>query len=264
MIRIRSLRIAVLIVALFMVLAPTSAWAYSYGDANTEAVAETFKLVVSSLEKNPADWSAAEAAHKERRDEIASHFSESVAATLDADFKAQKKEETIADYKALLVMNLDRRFQSVLSNISDYTTAKLLLAKARATFETLSPYTESQLSADQLNGLSKDFDTALDALGNPGLFGVGKKDTNEAALKESVNRIYDAVKPLFPFSAATDAGTSNNTPNAAEPEEIDGSKTHAPMAHESKTNSAVTIGVIGGVVIIGAGAVWWARRKGFF
>ncbi|REE91453.1 hypothetical protein A8990_105159 [Paenibacillus taihuensis] len=416
--RIRSMRIATLVVAIFLVLAPASAWAYSYGDANTEDVAETFKVVVSSLGKSPADWDTATAAHKERRDEIASHFGEAVAATLDADLKAHKTAETIANYKALLVMNLDRRFENALHNYTDYTSAKLLLAKARATFETLSPYAESKLSSSKLDGLAKDFDVALDAIGNPGLFGVGKKDPDEAALKGAVNRIYSALRPLFPYtpykaepskpaagtgtttkpdgststsggtsgtkagttskpstttgsaagsttttkpdkgtttsgdkapdapaandsksdstttttatdtsaaedtsseattgdaaapdqtanadeqaatndagqatddtqaadnaSATNDAASTDNsgtTSNdsaaaddtavsdaaaAAEPEVIDGTKAHAPMAHESKTNPAVTMGVIGGVVIIGAGAVWWARRKGFF
>ncbi|SEN62207.1 hypothetical protein [Paenibacillus sp. OV219] len=434
--RIRSMRIATLVVAIFLVLAPTSVWAYSYGDANTEDVAETFKLVVSSLGKSPVDWNTAQAAHKERRDEIASHFGESVAATLDADFKARKTTETIANYKAILIMNLDRRFENALHDYSDYTKAKLLLAKARATFETLSPYAESKLSSAKLDGLTKDFDVALDAIGNPGLFGVGKKDPDEAALKAAVNRIYSAVRPLFPFTpykaepskpaagtgttakpetgtstggttkpstgattgsttkpstgtgstagssttkpsdnkpdksattsgstasdkpaandskSGTDTSTSTNTTDksatddtsketsaeapaddaaapdqssnadaeeqapaddankaaddtkaadtadnaavtndaeatnntgssgndtavaddtatadaaaAAEPEVIDGTKAHAPMAHESKTNPAITISVIAGVVLVGAGAVWWARRKGIF
>ncbi|AZN38574.1 hypothetical protein [Paenibacillus albus] len=420
--RMRSMRIATLVVAIFLVLAPTSVWAYSYGDANTEDVAETFKLVVSSLGKNPVDWNTAQAAHKERRDEIASHFGEAVAATLDADIKAHKTTETIANYKAILIMNLDRRFENALHDYKDYTKAKLLLAKARATFETLSPYAESKLSSAKLDGLSKDFDTALEAIGNPGLFGVGKKDPDEASLKAAVNQIYSVLRPLFPFTpykaettkpaagtgtgtaakpetnastgkgttasgstvaatgsttkpstgsnttkqpdkgttttgaaasdkpaandsksgadatsankadkpakddssketsteapaddasapdqssnaadanqaaddtktadtagnaaATNDAAATNNAESkgndtavaddtaaadatiaAAEPEVIDGTKAHAPMAHESKTNPAVTISVIGGVVLVGAGAVWWARRKGIF
>ena len=36
------------------------------------------------------------------------------------------------------------------------------------------------------------------------------------------------------------------------------------MVHEDKTNAVVTISVIGGIIIVGGGAVWFARRKGFF
>ncbi|WP_219834445.1 hypothetical protein [Paenibacillus sp. R14(2021)] len=398
--RMMIMKTAMLAVAIFLALSPTGAWAYSYGDANTEDVAETFKLVVSSLSKSPADWSTAEAAHKERRDEIASHFGKSVAATLDADIKDRKVGETIANYKAILVMNLDRRFDNAIQGIDDYTKAKLLLAKARATFVTLSPYAEAKLSGAKMDSLSADFETALDAIGNPGLFGVGQKDADLNALKAAVNRIYGAIKPLFPYTpykapakpaagngtkdtstasggkggAAGAAGTgtttkpvtstgsagqstkpaadpakqqaepektavpaedkpvdaapeasedtskpadntsaeetakpaadaaTNDAPatsepaesnaaavnsesanstttgestdtadaatnaavQAAEPDTIDGTKKHAAMAHEDRTNPVVTIGVIAGVIVIGGGAVFWARRKGFF
>ncbi|QHW32548.1 hypothetical protein GZH47_18175 [Paenibacillus rhizovicinus] len=266
---------AMLFVAIFIAIAPASAGAYSYGDANTEDVAETFKIVVSALGKSPADWKTAEAAHKERRDEFASHFGEEVAATLDANMKSQNAEVTIANYKAMLVMNLDRRFDNAIQSVNDYTQAKLLLAKARATYETLAPYAESKLSKEDLDGLSADFDAALEAIGNPGLFGVGKKEADEKALKAAVNQIYGALKPLFPYTPEASAGNAGNAntgtgdsknPDAAvqeaEPDTIDGTKQHAAMAHETKTNPAITVGVIAGVIVIGGGAVYWARRKG--
>ncbi|RAP73995.1 hypothetical protein [Paenibacillus montanisoli] len=381
------MKTAMLVVAIFLVLAPTSAWAYSYGDANTEDVAETFKVVAAALSKSSPDWKTAEAAHKERREEIAAHFGESVAKTLDSNIKARQAKETIANYKALLVMNLDRRFENTLKDVSDYTNAKMLLAKARATFVVLSPYAEAKLSAAKIQSLNADFDTALEAIGNPGLFGVGQKDADEKALKDAVNRIYGSLKPLFPYTVykapakpaagggtssdkgttakpPTTAGTGNtdkgtaskpaasdakpstpakdaekeqqddkavqtapdaappaDAPDAAagdaaadegatdaaaddtaaeepaadqpadaastddqavadnaaaddtaaegevasaEPDTIDGTKEHAAMARTDKTNPAVTVGVIGGVAVVGAGAVWLARRKGFF
>lgn len=265
------LRTATLFVALFLALTPAGVWAYSYGDANTESVAETFKLVVADLAKSPADWKGAEAAHKERRDEIASHFGEDVAATLDANFKSRNADVTIANYKALLVMNLDRRFDNAIQVIAEYTQAKLLLAKARATYETLVPYAEAQLSKTELDGLSADFDAALTAIGNPGLFGVGKKDADVKALETAVNGVYGTLKPLFPYTpdqAASGGGKtggasdSGNTAQTAEPDTIDGTQQHAAMARQNKTNPAVTIGVIAGIVVIGGGAVFWARRKG--
>ncbi|WP_308636694.1 prolipoprotein diacylglyceryl transferase [Paenibacillus silvisoli] len=409
--RMMFTKTAMLVIALFLVLAPTSAWAYSYGDANTEDVAETFKVVVTALSKSSPDWGTAEAAHKERREEIAAHFGESVAKTLDANLKSRQAKETIANYKALLIMNLDRRFENTLKGVSDYTNAKMLLAKARATFVVLTPFAEAKLSAAKIDSLNADFDTALEAIGNPGLFGVGQKDPDEKALKDAVNRIYGSLKPLFPYTAykepakpaagggtnsdkgsaakppatagngnagkgatttpakpgksdaaakpnapvkdadkeqqgdtpaqtAPDAGetpaadapetpdttdttagetadptaadasatnaaanetatdgaaaeeppadqpaeaesadaqaTADNTAVAdntateegeaasAQPDTIDGTKEHAAMARTDKTNPVVTVGVIGGVLIVGAGAVWWARRKGFF
>ncbi|BBH23858.1 hypothetical protein Back11_52030 [Paenibacillus baekrokdamisoli] len=267
--RILSIRIAMLAFAIFLTLAPSGVWAYSYGSADTEDMAETFKLVVSSLEQSPPDWDGALAAHKARRSEISSHFGEPVAVTLDNNFKSRKAPETIANYKAMLLMNLDRRFENTLESISDYAKAKLLLAKAKATFDTLSPYVEAQLPSTEMERLKKDFNTALDAIGNPGLFGVGKKEADEKVLKATVNQIYSKIKPFFPFAASsgTDQGSEpsgDKGTNQAEPNTIEGTKQHAPMTHENKTNSVVTLSVIGGIVIVGGAAVWWARRKGFF
>ncbi|QYR22064.1 hypothetical protein KZ483_03280 [Paenibacillus sp. sptzw28] len=263
------LKTAMLAVAFFLALAPTGVWAYSYGDANKEDVAETFKLIVSSLNQSPADWNAAAEAHKARRAEIASHFGAAVAATLDKNIESRKADIVIANYKALLVMNLDRRFNNAIESIKDYTQAKLLLAKAKATFETLEPYAEAKLTKEQIAGINNDFNKALDDIGNPGLFGVGKKEADPEGLKTAVNRIYDEVKPLFPYQ---DGKANTDSSNTAAPGdttannggEIDGTQKHAPMERAEKTNTSVTIGVIGGVIVIGAGAVWWARRRGFF
>ena len=49
--------------------------------------------------------------------------------------------------------------------------------------------------------INQAFEDALDALGNPGLFGVGKKDADPELFKEKVSFIHTEVKPLFPFKA---------------------------------------------------------------
>lgn len=192
------------------IILPVSALAYSYGDANTEDVAETFKLVQSSVGNGASDWNAAESAYQERRAEIVSHFGEAVGSTLDANFKAKDSKAVIANLKGVLVMNLDRRFSYAIQGIDDYAASKLLLAKAKATYDTLQPYMGSG-TAD----IEKAFDEALDALGNPGLFGVGKKPVQPDVFKEKVDFIYSKVKPLFPYQAsAAPAAPSEPTPVA--------------------------------------------------
>ena len=59
---------------------------------------------------------------------------------LDANFQAKDNKLVIANFKAVLVMNLDRRFTYATKGIDDYAESKLLLAKAKATYETLEPY----------------------------------------------------------------------------------------------------------------------------
>ena len=197
-----------------LIILPTSALAYSYGDANTEDVAETFKLVQASIGDGANDWGAAEGAYKERRAELVAHFGEEIGTTLDANYKAKDNKLVIANFKAVLVMNLDRRFSYALQGIDDYAGAKLLLAKAKATYDTLEPYMGSGKAE-----IDKAFDAALDALGNPGLFGVGKKPVQPDVFKEKVDFIYGKVKPLFPYKAySAPAAASTPTPAAKQDE----------------------------------------------
>ena len=192
----RWLLCVLLLVTVALYIAPSQALAYSYGDANTEEIAETFKLVEASLAGASPNWKSAEEAYKVRRSEIVSHFGASVAATLDNNFKDKNAKLTIANFKAVLVMNLDRRFTYAIKGFDDYAQTKLLLAKAKATFDTLKPYVSSK--SDEINTA---FDEALEALGNPGLFGVGQKPAELDVFKKKVNYIYGVVKPLFPYKA---------------------------------------------------------------
>src|SRR5688572_9569939 len=178
----RWLLCVLLLVTVALYIAPSQALAYSYGDANTEDIAETFKLVEASLAGASPNWKSAEEAYKVRRPEIVSHFGESVAATLDNNFKDKNAKLTTANFKAVLVMNLDRRFTYAIKGFDDYAQTKLLLAKAKATFDTLKPYVSSR--TDEINAA---FDAALEALGNPGLFGVGQKAAEPDVFKEKVN-----------------------------------------------------------------------------
>ncbi|KRE51358.1 hypothetical protein [Paenibacillus sp. Soil724D2] len=319
-----------------LIILPSSALAYSYGDANTEAVAETFKLVQTSVGDGANNWGAAESAYKEIRAELVSHFGDGIAATLDANFQAKDSKEVIANFKAVLVMNLDRRFTYATKGLDDYAESKLLLAKAKATFDTLELYVGAGSSE-----INKAFEAALEALGNPGLFGVGKKDVQPDVFKEKVNFIYGKVKPLFPYKAyvkpaapsestpvpkpqATTAPVKNEaavkpdqpaptakptetkapdaaaavetkspepsatasaspTPTAeaaptatveapAKASEAAGSdnkqaepakeaSAHAPMERSDKTNPFISITVIGGVIVLLGGGVWFARKR---
>ncbi|WP_261303261.1 hypothetical protein [Paenibacillus andongensis] len=319
-----------------LIILPSSALAYSYGDANTEAVAETFKLVQTSVGDGANNWGAAEGAYKEIRAELVSHFGDGIATTLDANFQAKDSKAVIANFKYVLVMNLDRRFTYAIKGIDDYAESKLLLAKAKATFDTLEPYVGAGSS-----DINKAFEAALEALGNPGLFGVGKKDVQPDVFKEKVNYIYGKVKPLFPYTAyvkpaapsevtpvpkpqetakpapaasakpdqpaaagkeakptetkspdaaaavetkspepsATASASPTPTTEAAQPttaveapakatgsdaKQVEPAKeasAHAPMERTDKTNPLVSVAVIGGVIVLLGGGVWFARKR---
>ncbi|QGQ95589.1 LPXTG cell wall anchor domain-containing protein [Paenibacillus psychroresistens] len=328
----RWLQMSLLVGLIALFIAPAQINAYSYGDANEEDVAETFKLVNASLSEPTPNWKAAEEAYKVRRAELTSHFGDKVTATLDHDFEIKDAPLTISNFKAVLVMNLERRFSNAKVVIKDYPSAKVLLAKAKATFDTLAPYISADVSAS-----NQAFEDALDSLGNPGLFGVGKKAVEPEVFAQKVDSIYNFAKPLFVYKAyikpvATAKPTAKPTvkptpvltatPTIAPTSEVSASPTptptatpvasdtvasatptpvvsaeptpeatvaaetpgiesiapspdnadigdatkeaHAPMEQSDKTNSSVTIFLIGGVIIIGGGFVWFAKKKKWF
>lgn len=204
--------ISLLLAAASTVAAPSPAGAYSYGDPDKEDVAETYKLIEAELAEN--DWNAALAAYQVRRAEIESHFGKEVAMTLDANFRDKNKALVLQNYKYVLYLNLDRRFTYAEKDINDYAKAKLLLAKAKGTFDVLTPYVQSRMP-DRVAEIRAHFDGALEALGNPGLFGIGKKPVDVEAYRQHTSAILTTLKPLFAYTPATGAADASSSRSAS-------------------------------------------------
>lgn len=196
---------------------PHTVSAYSYGDPTMEDVAETYKTIDLRLSSSPPDWQGAFDAYKVRRAEISSHFGEPIAVTLDHNFQAENKELLIQNYKYVLYINLDRRFNYAKKDIDDYSKSKLLLAKAKGTFDVIKPYVKSQLPQKEIEDLETAFEKALEALGNPGLFGMGKKPVKPEVLEEQTKYILETLKPLFSYTAFEAEPQTNETNPPEEP-----------------------------------------------
>jgi hypothetical protein len=249
------------IILLFLLLQiPSTVSAYTYGDPNQEEVAITFRDIAVKLGQQNPDWTAALELYKVRRSELESHFGANVASELDANFNAKDAKQVLNNFKGVLVMNLERRFTYSYQGIKDYAATKLLLAKAKGTYDILQPYVQEKLKPEEEAQVTKAFEKALDALGNPGVFGVGEKAAHPEEFKKQTDYIMSAIAPLFPFQGKA----AGNAPAATAPVGDRGTAVHAPMERTNKTNPIVSIVVIGGVVIAVAGGFWYARRKGIF
>jgi len=173
-----------------------SAFAYSYGDPNEEKAAELYKDMLIKLDQTPTDFKEARKIFETIKEEIDMHMGKEPAQIILKDLDAEDKDKTIKDMDQLLVLNIARRLESIDSNFAEYDTSKRLLAKAFATYEALSPKVEAEKpETDQL--IRKEFDKALNALGNPGLFGVGKKESNQNEFKKSKDKILDELKQQY-------------------------------------------------------------------
>lgn len=194
----KRLQRTVLAALLCLMLLPQHVGAYTYGDPNLETIAEAMKELIAKLNANPPDWEGTESVYQVHRPEIASHFDANVTETLDASLAAKEKDLFLSNYKAVLALNLERRFEYSYAAVNDYAQAKLLLAKAKGTYNVLQPYVSADVDAKVVPA----FDEALEALGNPGLFGVGEKPVQPEVFKEKTDYILSAMKPLFPLKQA--------------------------------------------------------------
>jgi hypothetical protein len=219
------MRRLLLVVILFMML-PHSVLAYSYGDPNKEDIAEALLVINSKLEESPANWEGAFQQYLVHKQVIGLEFGEKVTSTLEANFAVKNKELLEANYRGMLAMNLKRRFDYAVADIADYSKSKLLLAKARGTFEILTPYIKDGNIESEVN---ESFKRALEALGNPGLFGVGKVEVDEEQFKKETDWIYNTVKPLFPFQFSEEKDDKEVTPTKQ-------TETNQSSSNDSKTD----------------------------
>jgi hypothetical protein len=187
-----------ILLLLILLLPSTTVFAYSYGDPNKEELAETYKEIAAKLNSDPPDWTGAYQAYASKKNEIALEFGNKVTQTLENNFANKEKNSVLHNYKAVLVLNIERRLQNADKQFDDYAKAKLLLAKGRGTFNVLSPYVDGAVSAKVYAA----FDQALTSLGNPGLFGVGAVPADKQAFQTQVRLIRTTLAPLFPLKTA--------------------------------------------------------------
>ena len=177
-------------------LHPRFASAYSYGNPNEEAVAEVYKKVVASLNQNPPDYAAARASFETIKGELDMHMGKEPGMAIQQALEGKNKDAAIDAFQKTLVLNIARRLDNVESDFTNYKQAKLLLAKGLATYDALSPVVASK-SPDLDQTMRKDFDAALQALGNPGLFGVGVKQPDKALFTEKKAEILTNLQKQF-------------------------------------------------------------------
>jgi hypothetical protein len=71
---------------------------------------------------------------------------------------------------------------------------KLLLAKGYATFRELKPTIEGKIPSSTLKELDDSFHIMLKSLGNPGLFGLLREESDLAKFKEHKNKVLNTLK----------------------------------------------------------------------
>lgn len=175
---------------------PPAAHAYSYGDPNEEKVAEVYKEMQLKLDEDPPNYSAAQSLFETVKEEIDMHMGTEPGEIIMQNLNDKDKEATEENMEKLLILNIARRLESIEKNFKEYDTSKKLLAKGFATYQALSPKVENS-NPEIDKKIKAEFDSALEALGNPGLFGVGKKPSDLNAFNSSKEEILNSLQKEF-------------------------------------------------------------------
>ncbi|MBB5324626.1 ADP-ribose pyrophosphatase YjhB (NUDIX family) [Anoxybacillus tepidamans] len=241
-----------LLLIFILIYTPMTAFAYSYGDPNEEKVAEVYKQMAEKLNQQPPNFAEAKTIFETVKEELNMHMGIEPSEVVLADLEAKDKEAVLKDMRKILVLNIARRLENIEKNFAQYDTSKRLLAKAFATYEALSPSVQSKDAAIDKQ-LRSEFDNALQSLGNPGLFGVGKKPSNIEQFKKSKEAILTLLQKQFGLKSLKVGHFSESV--TEKPEAVQKKE----WTDLSKLKNWIPIAVL--IIVIVAVVVYSLRRK---
>jgi hypothetical protein len=187
-------RVAVAVLALWPALfAPGAALAYSYSAAGAEPLLDGREALLGAVGKG--DWTAAAAALKPLQSELAYLDQNEDKGVAAAFAQAVAGKDAQAARKALLRASIDeiqRRLTGARENIKDYQTAKILVVKAQRFYTAIA----GDLPPDRRPAIEDGLRRALDAVGNPGVFGVGARPVDPAAYDKAHQDVMKALVGL--------------------------------------------------------------------
>ncbi|OEF96914.1 hypothetical protein BHF71_04085 [Vulcanibacillus modesticaldus] len=185
-----------LVFSLLTILTPNYVSAYSYGNPNEEVIATAYTDMIAALLKASPDYPAVQAIFDSIKDEMVKEFGPEKTNIIQQGITNRDSDMIINEMKDVLIRNIGRRFFNIEESFDDYPQAKILLAKARATYVALSP--EVAIKNPELDqSIYQAFDKALESLGNPGLFGVGKIEPNREMFDKNREYILAELKDFF-------------------------------------------------------------------
>jgi hypothetical protein len=177
-------------------------------------VAEAYKAIVSALGQNPPDYATVSSQLDGIKAEMEKEFGSDQVNRVQEAVNNQDSGRIISEFQVVLVRNVERRLDNLGKIFDDYPQAKLLLAKAQATYTALAP-TVQEKNPETDQEISDCFNQALEALGNPGLFGVGKKAPDRELYDKSAATIVNDLKSVFNTTAAYEGHQKGTGPIGA-------------------------------------------------
>jgi len=235
-----------LFVLTFTLLIPHQVEAYSYGNPNEDAIATAYTDMVAAMLKDPPDFLLVQGTLDSISDELVKEFGQEQVNLIQEAINDKDINRVTYEMQVVLVRNIERRLDNLTNSFEDYPQAKTLLAKAYATYEALSPNVVNKTS-DLDQSIRTAFDQALETLGNPGLFGVGKVESDKQLFEEKKTYILTEIKNFFD----TEAGYKGHTEGTGQ--------TDVNVEGSTALSNWIPLIIIAVVLI---GAVLFFTRKG--
>jgi hypothetical protein len=186
----------VAVAVIFMNPLPSSA--YSYAEAE-DPMAALFKSAVvaakdgkwDNVSKMAEKGTGVQKSHVFETDFLAPRFDAAI-----AEKDVSKTAELFANLVYISIREKLHRNSS--ENFKDYKNAKGRLQLARKSYLDVLDGNVKKKEPERSAAILKQFDAALAGIGNPGLFGIGKKDPDPDAYGKAVERIESLIVQTFP------------------------------------------------------------------
>ena len=171
-------------------IAPLDAHAYSYAAAGKEPLIDGREAVLAAV--NRGDWEAASQAFDTIRDEITyldEHHASGLLEAMITHLKTKNDQGIGEALRRAFVAEIDRRLSAAKKHLTEYQTAKVLVVKSHRLFQA----TSGAFSPEQRAAAEQGLKAALQSIGNPGVFGVGRKPADPDAYQKAYQAVLEAL-----------------------------------------------------------------------
>ncbi|MCJ8234665.1 hypothetical protein MPE84_10310 [Aeromonas veronii] len=167
------------------------AQAYSYAAAGKEPLIDAREALLGAA-TDGKDASATLSEIAEELTYLEQHHKVELQAPLAAAIKAQDAAATAALLNRAYKAEIERRLEGASQNLGDYQTAKVLVVKSKRFLDLILP----SLSEGDRKAAEQALARVLDAIGNPGVFGVGAKPADAASFAAAEKALMAVLAPL--------------------------------------------------------------------
>ena len=165
--------------------------AYSYAAAGKEPLIDAREALLGAA-TDGKDASATLSDIAEELTYLEEHHKVTLQAPLAAAIKGKDAAATAALLNRAYKAEIERRLEGAGQNLGDYQTAKVLVVKSKRFLDLILP----SLGEGDRKAAEQALARVLDAIGNPGVFGVGAKPADATSFAEAEKALMAVLAPL--------------------------------------------------------------------